>query len=124
MVICAYTKKIICTVFSVGKKHDYALLMSSNINISNCCTVRADKAFLKLLKEHENAIIPKKKPKGANLSDADKILNKEISRKRISIEHVIGDIKNFRIMANIYRNRRRRFSLRFNLIAGIYNYER
>ncbi|MGH9945233.1 MAG: IS5/IS1182 family transposase, partial [Pyrinomonadaceae bacterium] len=28
-----------------------------------------------------------------------------------------------RILAERYRNRRKRFSLRFNLIAGIYNFE-
>ncbi|MEJ6485435.1 IS5/IS1182 family transposase, partial [Nostoc punctiforme UO1] len=29
----------------------------------------------------------------------------------------------FRILSSRYRNRRKRFGLRFNLIAGIYNYE-
>ncbi|MCA1626568.1 MAG: IS5/IS1182 family transposase, partial [Acidobacteria bacterium] len=28
-----------------------------------------------------------------------------------------------RIIAERYRNRRKRFALRFNLIAGLYNYE-
>ncbi|MEL7406845.1 MAG: IS5/IS1182 family transposase, partial [Cyanobacteria bacterium J06558_2] len=30
-------------------------------------------------------------------------------------------LKIFRILAQPYRNRRRRFGLRFNLIAGLYN---
>ena len=38
-------------------------------------------------------------------------------------EGVIGNLKRFKIVADKYRNRRRRFGLRFNLIAGIYNYE-
>ncbi len=29
----------------------------------------------------------------------------------------------FKILSNRYRNRRKRFSLRFNLIAGVYNLE-
>ncbi|MGL4824740.1 MAG: IS5/IS1182 family transposase, partial [Alphaproteobacteria bacterium] len=29
----------------------------------------------------------------------------------------------FKIISDRYRNRRRRFALRFNLIAGIYNWE-
>ncbi|MGI8656137.1 MAG: IS5/IS1182 family transposase, partial [Pyrinomonadaceae bacterium] len=29
----------------------------------------------------------------------------------------------FRIVSERYRNRRRRYGLRFNLIAGLYNYE-
>ncbi|MEG4889204.1 IS5/IS1182 family transposase, partial [Microcoleus sp. F8-D3] len=32
-------------------------------------------------------------------------------------------LKIFRILSSRYRNRRRRFGLRFNLISGIYNYE-
>ncbi|MBI4854299.1 MAG: IS5/IS1182 family transposase, partial [Acidobacteria bacterium] len=34
-----------------------------------------------------------------------------------------GRLKVFRILSEHYRNRRKRFNLRFNLIAGIYNYE-
>ena len=35
----------------------------------------------------------------------------------------IGSLKRFKIVSDRYRNRRKRFGLRFNLIAGIYNYE-
>ncbi|MDR2882664.1 MAG: IS5/IS1182 family transposase, partial [Alistipes sp.] len=36
-------------------------------------------------------------------------------------ENIIREVKIFRIIAEKYRNRRRRFALRFNLIAAIYN---
>jgi hypothetical protein len=36
-------------------------------------------------------------------------------------EHVIGKLKVFRILGEKYRNRRRRFGLRLNLIASLYN---
>ena len=39
------------------------------------------------------------------------------------VENIIRHLKIFRIVAERYRNRRRRFALRFNLIAGLYNYE-
>ncbi|KJV72993.1 IS5 family transposase ISOt6 [Orientia tsutsugamushi] len=38
-------------------------------------------------------------------------------------ENVIGILKRFKIIADKYRNRRKRFGLRFNLISGIYNFE-
>jgi hypothetical protein len=41
----------------------------------------------------------------------------------MTVEHVIAKLKVFRILQERYRNRRRRFGLRLNLIAGIYNYE-
>ncbi|MDR1198857.1 MAG: IS5/IS1182 family transposase, partial [Prevotellaceae bacterium] len=34
---------------------------------------------------------------------------------------IIRDVKIFRILAEKYRNRRKRFALRFNLIAALYN---
>ena len=36
---------------------------------------------------------------------------------------VIRVLKRFHILADRYRNRRKRFGLRFNLIASIYNQE-
>ena len=38
-------------------------------------------------------------------------------------EHVIGKIKRFKILSCRYRNRRKRFGLRVNLISAIYNFE-
>jgi hypothetical protein len=63
--------------------------------------------------------IPKKKSKNNPLSREDKMYNKQLFLN----EHVIGKIKRFKIVADKYRNRRKRFGLRFNLIAGVYNLE-
>jgi hypothetical protein len=67
--------------------------------------------------------MPHKKSKLHPLTDEQKRANKLLASKRIFVEHVIGVIKRFKIIADRYRNRRKRFGLRFNLIAGIYNYE-
>jgi transposase len=61
----------------------------------------------------------KKKP----LTLLQKQINREISKRRIRIEHVNGKLKTFRILATRYRNRRKRMGLRLNLIAAIYNME-
>ncbi|HQV63967.1 MAG TPA: IS5/IS1182 family transposase, partial [Anaerolineales bacterium] len=49
--------------------------------------------------------------------------NRVLARKRIVIEHIFRKLKVFRILCERYRNRRKRFALRFNLIAAIYNLE-
>jgi hypothetical protein len=36
---------------------------------------------------------------------------------------VFAAVKRFKIVSDRYRNRRKRFGLRFSLIAGIYNFE-
>jgi hypothetical protein len=55
---------------------------------------------------------------------ARKAKNKEISSVRMKIKHVIGRVKNFKIVAGKYRNRRKRLLLRFNPVCGIVNFER
>ena len=72
---------------------------------------------------HANSRLPKKRTKKHLLTKEDKIENKKLSSQRVINENVIGMLKRFKIIADKYRNRRKRFGLRFNLIAGIYNHE-
>ena len=52
---------------------------------------------------------------------ADKLHSRTISKDRVPAEHVIGAVKRFKIVSDRYRNRRKRFGLRFTLIAAAYN---
>lgn len=72
---------------------------------------------------HGNSDLPKKKTKKQKLTKEDKQHNKQLASDRALNENVIGKLKRFKIVSDKYRNRRKRFGLRFNLIAGIYNYE-
>ena len=71
---------------------------------------------------HQNTLGPYKASRGRPLGRARKRVNRAVSRLRVKIEQVIGALKRFRILAERYRNRRRRFGLRVNLIAGLYNH--
>ena len=82
-----------------------------------------DTGYLGLQKIHNNTSMPKKKSKKKPLTKEEKQRNKKLSSERVLNEHVIGMIKRFKIISDRYRNRRKRFGLRFNLIAGMYNYE-
>lgn len=82
-----------------------------------------DKGYQGIQKLHANSQIPKKKPRKGQLTDLDKKQNRELARKRVVGEHINRRLKIFKILADRYRNRRKRFGLRFNLIAGLYNYE-
>jgi hypothetical protein len=44
-----------------------------------------------------------------------------LARKRILIEHIFRRLKVFRILSERYHNRRKRFNLRFSLIAAVHN---
>lgn len=84
----------------------------------------ADSGYQGLDKWHPNSQTPQKKSKHHPLTDEEKASNREISRGRIGCEHIIGRLKVFKILSERYRNRRKRFRLRFNLIAAICNLER
>ena len=103
--------------------HDFALFKEASGEIAARIRLPGDSGYQGLHKEHENSQTPQKKPKGQELTPSQKRENRELSRLRVVVENVIRHLKSFRIVAEGYRNRRRRFALRFNLIAGLYNYE-
>ena len=115
--------KIICTNFSEGRKHDFRLFCESRLPIHPSVQAVTDTGFLGIGKIHANSVLPKKRSRNHPLTDEERRSNREIARQRILNEHVIGALKRFRIISDRYRNRRRRFGLRFNLIAGIYNHD-
>lgn len=82
----------------------------------------ADSGYQGINGLHRQARTPVKKPKGGELTIEQKAANKALASERVVIEHIIRHLKIFRIVSERYRNRRRRFMLRMNLIAGLYNY--
>ena len=118
------TCKIIATAFSDGKTADFSLFKRSKTVFLALLLCLADSGYQGLDKKHKNSLTPKKKSKKHPLTDEDKANNRAISRQRIGCEHIMGRLKVFKILSERYRNRRKRFGLRFNLLAAIYNLER
>lgn len=117
------TQEVICTSFSNGKRHDFRLFKESKTYIQSKVRVITDTGYQGMHKLHLNSELPKKRSKKNPLTKEDKKRNKELASERILNENVIGMLKRFKIISDKYRNRRKRFGLRFNLIAGIYNWE-
>lgn len=103
--------------------HDFRLFKQSKVRFKNNTKSLVDTGYMGIKKIHANSELPKKKSKKSPLTKEDKKNNQKISSERVLNENVIGAIKIFKIIADKYRNRRKRFGLRFNLISGIYNYE-
>ena len=85
--------------------------------------VLADLGYMGLERLHAHSLLPVKATKHHPLTYEKKRANRTLARLRLHIERVIGKLKVFRILAERYRGRRKRFGLRFNLIAGIHNFE-
>jgi hypothetical protein len=71
--------------------------------------------------DHPAIDIPYKKPKKGKLTKLEKEYNHALSRFRVRVEHAIGRMKKFRILADRYRYPRLRHSVKFSIIAGITN---
>lgn len=117
------TAEILATDFGQGRTHDFQLFKNSRSALARPIWAVADAGYQGLAHLHANCQTPLKKSKHHPLSAEQKASNRALSRKRILIENIIRKLKIFRILSERYRNRRRRFGLRFNLIAAIYNLE-
>ncbi len=115
------TKQILATAFASGSTHDFQLFKRSRVACCAATRYLADAGYQGLTRCHANSSTPFKKSKHHPLTSEQKTANRLLSSQRIAIEHVNARLKVFRILSERYRNRRRRFALRFNLIAAIYN---
>jgi hypothetical protein len=58
-----------------------------------------------------SVMMPKKKPRGKELTGEEKAQNKVISSIRVRVEHAIGRIKRMRITTDKFRNQKKRYFL-------------
>ena len=135
VVVDKTTEQIICANAFNGKAHDLTIFKQT-LKVNPSIQILADSGYRGIQKVHNNTLYPLKHKQDFNKLNQDfnklnqeqiilqKQKNNEISSKRMKVEHIIGRIKRFNILSNIYRNRRKRFGLRLNLICGIVNHER
>jgi hypothetical protein len=123
LVIDKASKQIICVAIGKGRRHDYHLFKQSKTRIPDKVITLVDSGYQGIKKVHQNSHHPKRGSKKNPLTEREKQINKSINSERVIVEHIIRSIKIFRIVGDKYRNRRKRFAMRINLIAAIYNYE-
>jgi len=117
------TKQIICTAHALGRVDDFQLFKTSRVKLQPKVECLADKGYQGIQRLHPNSRTPKKKPRGGYLEPQQKRTNRELAKLLGVCEQINRHLKVVKILSERYRNRRRRFGLRFNLIAGLYNYE-
>ena len=117
------SKKIICVYTARGKTHDFNIFKKSKVYLSKNTHGLVDTGYIGITKLQSNFEVPakRKNKKEHKLSKEQKENNRRLSSLRVTNEHIIGFVKRFSILSERYRNRRKRFGLRFNLIAAICN---
>jgi len=87
-----------------GKKHDKKIADEEMSEFPEGSTIWQDTGFQGFAPPGVTIKQPKKKPKGRELSEADKEKNREISKVRVEVEHQIGRIKRCQIVVQKFRN--------------------
>lgn len=121
MVIDQRSRQVLCTAHGTGRVHDFKLFKRSRVSFGAGTECLGDRGYQGLQKLHARSRTPQRKPPQRELDQVAKERNRELASLRIVVEHVIGKLKVFKILGERYRSLRRRFGLRVNLIAGIYN---
>ncbi len=80
-----------------------------------------DSGYQGLQHDNQNIDLPYKQSKNTTLDDDEKTYNAALSRVRVKVEHIFGDIKVFRIIKETYRNPLGYYEQIFKTIAGIVN---
>ena len=83
--------------------------------------ILADSGYQGLDKIHKETQLPYKATKTKPLDKKEKEHNQTLARIRVTVENIFGDIKTFKILADRYRNKRKRYNVKFKIIAGIVN---
>ena len=88
-----------------GRQHDKAVAEPLEaVRFPGQSVVLADTGFQGLVLPNRALIHPEKKPRGGELSPESKLVNRVIARGRVQVEHVLGAVKRWRILSDIFRN--------------------
>ncbi|MDR1343150.1 MAG: transposase family protein [Prevotellaceae bacterium] len=106
-----------------GHVHDKKIADEQPLSFPAGITLWQDTGFLGHTPKNVTVKIPTKKPKGKELSEAQKKENKGISSFRILVEHAIGGVKRCRIVKDRFRCHKFGFDDMVMLIAcGLHNF--
>ena len=112
-----------------GKRHDYGMFKEEfpppSVVFPRGIALWVDLGFTGFEKDCPDklVIIPKKKPKGKELTADAKAWNRSVSGFRVLVEHAIGGVKRFGIVSDKFRNKKDGFDDKVMVIScGLWNY--
>jgi len=100
-----------------GKKHDKKLFDETRPILPENSDLTGDLGYYGA----SDITLPNKKPKGKELTKQEKQYNKELSKRRITVEHSFGKMIIYQILSQRFRNPLSKHSLIFKNIAGLHN---
>jgi len=107
-----------------GKRHDYDLYKKNHPITPKEVVNVFDLGYLGVEKEYPNQLysLPNRKKRSMKLSQEELEYNKSHSKIRIVIEHAICRLKKYNILADVFRNKLRKYSKVSDIVSGLINY--
>jgi hypothetical protein len=108
-----------------GKLHDKRFHDEDDLagSVPDAIPIEVDLGFLGLQKEYNNIHLPHKKPRGGELSEAQKQENRTLSQSRVVCENAFAGVKRYNAVSMVYRNRIKDFDDHLMLTAaGLWNF--
>lgn len=121
LVVCLLTNLIRAIRFNIGQTHDFEMYKKAEFDFSESLKVTVDLGFLGIKNLHENVVIPQKSSKLKPLNDKQKLQNKNISSKRVAVEHLNRNCKIFKICGSRYRGKHKNYEDTWKIIAALVN---
>ncbi len=110
--------------YKKGRKHDYDVYKNNHPVIPKEVVNVVDLGYLGIETDFPEQLsaLPYKKKRNQFLSYDEKEYNKIHSKKRIIVEHTISRLKKYKILADIFRNKLRKYNKVSDIVAGLVNY--
>jgi hypothetical protein len=107
-----------------GKRHDKKLADDDSPPFPPQSKIGGDSGYEGYSPPGTEVFTPIKKPRGRDLEDEDKQINRQLSGIRVKVEHAIGGVKINRIVHDKFRNRKAGLDDSSMLVSvGIYNFK-
>lgn len=114
---------------SPGRLHDYKLFKKTNVpkwlEKNPDITARFDLGYQGIQKDYPDiaSVLPFKRHRGKpELTRSEKIHNTKRAKKRIPAENTIANLKKFKVLADVFRNVKERYSATFKSVCFLSNF--
>jgi hypothetical protein len=109
-----------------GSTHDLTVLRSSDVleRLQDQEGVMLDKGYCGVDKDYPGIplVLPFKKPRGGELSDAQRDYNRRVAKERIVVEHTLAQVNRFTVLRQVFRGKQRpRHSKVIQVVAKLVN---
>jgi hypothetical protein len=117
-----------CIIHKVGYKkghrHDYDIYKKNHPITPKQVVNVFDLGYLGIEKDfpEQKSSLPFRKKRDLEISKEERYYNKDHAKRRIVIEHTICRLKKFRILADVFRNKLRKYNQVSDIVSGLVNY--